>query len=151
MFAMSLAALGGVMIMVSKYISNAASRKLGLLPGSILNFLVGAITAFLLALFLKGSLVSLKSLWGVPLYFYLAGIFGLLAMLISNATLHRIPVMHTASLVISAQMLTALMIDYLFFEQFSWIKSIGALLVVLGVMLDQKILQNETKRNAMRQ
>lgn len=149
MLAMGLAILSGVMIMTSKTINNAASRKLGLLPGSILNFLVGALTALLLTLFFKGSFTSFEALLEVPWYYYLAGLFGLMAMLISNATLHRLPVVHTTSLVISAQMFTALIIDYLFFSEFSLIKSFGALLVVLGVILDQKILQTDAKRNAM--
>lgn len=144
MLAMILAFCGGLMIVTSKSLNNAAAKSLGLLPGSLINFITGSIVAFSLALVFSNKLSGLMNMGNVPWYFFLAGVFGLTAMLVSNFTLHRLPVLHSTTLIVAAQMLTALVIDFILFGVFSLIKSLAALIVVVALIWDQKIIKETT-------
>ncbi|MCK8061211.1 MULTISPECIES: DMT family transporter [unclassified Fusibacter] len=147
MLAIGLAFLGGLIIVTSKYINHTAAKEMGLLPGSVINYIMGSITALVLALIFVGKLDGLTRLSEIPWYFFLAGVFGLVAMIISNATLSRLPVLHSTTLIVTSQMITALVIDYLIFGQFSWVKSIGAAVVVVALVWDQKILKMARQMN----
>lgn len=141
MLAMILAFCGGLMIVTSKSLNNAAAKSLGLLPGSIINFVTGSVVALILSLIFSDKLAGLMALGNVPWYFMLAGVFGVLAMLVSNFTLHRLPVLHSTTLIVAAQMLTALMIDFAFFGVFSVVKTAAALVVVVALIWDQRIIK----------
>jgi uncharacterized membrane protein YdcZ (DUF606 family) len=141
MIAIILALLGGLIIITSKYINHTAAKEMGLLPGSVINYIMGSLTALLLALIFVGKLDGLTKLTTIPWYFFLAGVFGLIAMILSNMTLSRLPVLHSTTLIVTSQMITALVIDFLIFGQFSLVKSLGAFVVVIALIWDQKILK----------
>lgn len=142
MLAIVLGLIGGLSLLVSKGLNNAAANQLGLLRGSVLNYITGTITALALALTFSG-IPEITRYTSIPGYYYLAGALGLLAMLVSNATLHRLPLIHSTALIITTQLTTALAIDYLIFGIGSWWKVSGAVLVILALVIDGNILKNK--------
>lgn len=141
--AILLGLLSGVVIVFSKYISNAAARHLGLLKGTLINYIVGSLFALLLALVFGGGQLALVKLPQIPWYYYLSGVFGVLAMMISNATLNKLPILHSTSLIITLQMLTALALDYLLFQQFTPLKALGGAVVIVALLLDQRLIKRK--------
>jgi transporter family-2 protein len=141
MLAMLLGFSGGLIIVTSKSLNNAAANRLGLFPGSLINYVTGSITALILVLIFQNGALGFTNFINVPWYFYLSGLFGLLAMILSNATLHRLPVLHSTTMIVASQMITALVIDYSLFQQFSLLKTVGATVVLVALWWDQKILK----------
>lgn len=134
--------LGGLALLLSKAMNNAAATRIGLLQGTLLNYVTGTLVAGLLAMAL-GGFHPLTTYMEIPWYFFLAGLMGLLAMLISNATLHRLPVIHTTALILVTQMSVALALDYWLFGIGSWLKVAGAAVVIAGLLWDQKYIGHQ--------
>lgn len=131
--------LGGLALLTSKAINNAAANQLGLMRGTVLNFLTGTLVAGTLALSL-GGLSSGAVYAQIPWYYFLAGVMGLVAMLLSNATLHKLPVIHSTALILATQMSAALALDYWLFGIGSAMKLLGAGIILGALVWDQALL-----------
>ncbi len=143
MLAVILAFFGGLAIVVSKMLNHNAAKRFGLLPGTLLNYLTGTLMAGILA-FASMKRFDYTVFLDVPPLMYSAGLLGLGAMLISNLTLNRLPVVHSTSIIVVTQMSVALLLDYWLFGIGSLIRIVGAMLVVIALILDQYIIQYKT-------
>lgn len=131
--------VGGLALLTSKGINNAAANQLGLMRGTVLNYLTGTLVAGALALTFGG--LSSWAVYGqIPWYYFLAGIMGLVAMLLSNATLHKLPVIHSTALILATQMSAALALDYWLFGMGSAMKLLGAGIILVALVWDQALL-----------
>jgi len=147
--AIILSIVGGLIVIATKSLNNAATKKLNFFPGSTVNYLTGTFFSLLFLLLLRQRIEIFDKIAEIPPYYFLGGLLGLLAMLASNYTLHRLPVMHSTTLIIALQMLTALYIDLFMFNKYSYLRTIGALIVVLALVWDQRIILEIKKKEAL--
>ena len=105
--------IGGLAVGIQGPISGAISQKLGPVSASLIIHIGGLIASAVLLFILGGEKIG--DWQSLPKPYLLAGIFGLILYLTLSVTLPRIGVANTVTLLIAAQLGTALLID-----QFGW-------------------------------
>ncbi|HLV09706.1 MAG TPA: DMT family transporter [Halanaerobiales bacterium] len=134
-----LAALAGLSMAVQGSLNSVLGKKLGIIEASFIVHLIAAAILFIFLLFNLGKGNSASFFKG-PWYLYLGG---LLAVIISYTVIISIPELGVAvatTAIISAQVLTAAVIDHfgwLGLEkiQFTWLKVLGIIFLAAGVRL----------------
>ncbi|MDI1476293.1 DMT family transporter [Polyangium sp. y55x31] len=104
-----LALLNGVVVGTTRAINGQLSTVLGPFKASFWNHIVGFVFLTLM-LFVLGGWKSGAS--GAPLYAYLGGFFGAFYVAMYSYVLPRLGGMKVALLVISGQMISAVLMDY---------------------------------------
>lgn len=138
-------------MIATKYLNNAATKKMSFFPGSTVNYLTGTFFSLIFLLLLRQKIEVFDKIAEIPPHYFLGGLLGLIAMLASNFTLHRLPVMHSTTLIIALQMMTALYIDLFMFNKYSYLRTIGALVVVMALIWDQKIIAEIKKKEKIKE
>lgn len=138
-----LAFTGGCIAVFSKMINLKLVERLGLLNGTLVNYIVATFVS-ILAIFLSKNyhLLNLNVLNGIPLWVYLGGVFGLMALLLNIITLPTLPVIYSTILILIGQLGAGLVIDILFKGKFSTLKLVGITLVILGIGIDKMITKH---------
>ncbi len=129
----------GVGISVQSTFNASLAKAVGLWPTTLIVHLLGTITLMLPLWFFRHQ--AQWSGWNqVPWYAYLGGVFG--AFIISGIAylLGRMEVAAGISIILAAQMITALLIDHFGLfgvsqQSVDWIKIVGVLLLMAGVRL----------------
>ena len=128
--------LAGALTMTQMILNSTFASYKGAIFASRQNFLSGLV-AGLLFYFLftpKATLGGFAKLPKVPILLMVSG--GLLAVFVVVSTSYvivKIPAVYSALLLSSAQILTSLLIDTVFFDSFSKTLLIGALLMLVGM------------------
>lgn len=137
-----LALISGFISVISKMINFKLSEKIGLLNGTLVNYVVGSVISILVVAVIKSNnLFNLKLLSLVPSWIYLGGIFGLAALVLTIISLPKIPVTYSTILILIGQLATGFVIDIIISGNFSYIKFLGVLLVTLGICIDKYYMQ----------
>ncbi|GAA0473037.1 DMT family transporter [Streptomyces stramineus] len=129
-----LALLNGAVIGISRAVNGRLSATVGPFRSSLWNHAVGFA-------FLTVALVVLGQ-WefgaSPPWAAYLGGFFGALFVAVNSYVFPRVGAMHAALLVISGQMISAVLIDWhTEGEAPSGLRCLGAAVVLLGIYLSQ--------------
>ncbi len=130
--------IGGLAVGIQGPMSGAISQKLGPVAASFIIHLGGAVASGLLLILLAGQ--NLKAWQDQPFPYFFAGIFGLILYLTLNYTLPRIGAGNSITLLVAAELITALIID-----QFGWfgvpaqptsgLRLIGGVLLIVAASL----------------
>ncbi len=128
-----MAFLNGLLNTVNRMINVRAGKTFGTLNGSLINYFEATVISLgLIFLIGKGNELSPSHLSEVPLWVYLGSIAGLIAQLLqivgtlkTNATVSTI-------LCLVGNLGTAVILDYFFFDIFSWWKILGIALILAG-------------------
>ncbi|MBC2582315.1 DMT family transporter [Clostridium sp. DJ247] len=130
--------ISGCVSIISKLVNFKLTKKIGLLNGTLVNYIVASLIS-LIAILALGSynFIGLKIPNTVPLWIYSGGIFGLISLLLGIIVLPRIPLVYSTILIILGQLGTSFIIDVLINKKFSTVKLIGVILVLLGVIIDK--------------
>ena len=80
----------------------------------------------------KGAELSPAHMASVPLWVYLGGVAGLLAMVLIITGTPRTNVFISTILTLAGNLGMSLVLDYLFYEMFSWKRVVGVCLVLTG-------------------
>ncbi|MFE0581325.1 DMT family transporter [Streptomyces sp. NPDC058874] len=139
-----LALLNGAFIVASRAINGRLSTVIGPFRASLWNHLVGF-------LFLTTVLVLLSQ-WEFgakpPLVAYIGGVVGALFVVVSSYVFPRLGAMNAALLVISGQMITAVLIDWQSKSVTPGpLRWLGVVLVLLGVYLSRVAQTSREARN----
>lgn len=129
----------GCATVVSKMINYRAAKVLGTWNGSLVNYVVASILALVLLLFSPYLWSDLQACIKVPVYLYAGGTFGVIAFVLSIIALDQMKVFQSTILLLAGQLLAGILFDVIVFQNFTWIKCAGILLVTAGIFWDKKV------------
>lgn len=140
-----LAFITGCMVILSLVINSKLAIKIGVLQGTLINYLVGLTFSILVFLFnYKYVEISLKYLSNIPIWVYFGGAIGVMIVSINNIVIPKIPTIYSTLLIFTGQIFTGITIDFILGDSISKGKIIGGLLISLGMMynfyIDKKYL-----------
>ncbi len=136
---LSMAALAGLMMALQGSLNSVLGKKIGLLEATFIVHVTASIILIILLLFNLGK--GDFTLWRqVPWYLYLGGFFGVIITYGVVISIPRLGVAVATTAIITAQVLTAEIIDnFGFFGleriPFTWLKFLGVILLAGGVRL----------------
>lgn len=141
-----LAVLGGVLTTLSMVVSSTIGKKIGLIQSTIIHYIGGLIGGVFILIGLGSKIApSIAEMSRMPFYIFLGGIMGVIVVYTSNIVIPKIPVVYSTLLMFSGQMLCAIIIDAIVMGDFSWIKLLGAIIVVLGILYNSRVDAKESK------
>lgn len=140
LFFLLLAGIAGSLMAVQGSLNSLLGESIGLLYMSFAIHLLAVITAGLLILFFPPPSDLIKKITATPPYAWLGGPLGLAIVFGVAMSIPRLGVGVATTGIIFFQLLTAYLIDHfgLFGQEhspFTWIKSVGILLMVTGSYL----------------
>lgn len=135
-----LAVLGGVLTTLSMVVSSTIGKKIGLIQSTIIHYIGGLIGGVFILIGLGSKVApSITEMSRMPFYIFLGGIIGVIVVYTSNIVIPKIPVVYSTLLMFSGQMLCAIIIDTIVMGDFSWVKLLGAIIVVLGILYNSRV------------
>ena len=124
----------GFLNTINRMTNVKAKQCLGTTNGTLINYIEATIIAFVLV-FLTGNGAELN--WAhvkeVPIVFYLGAICGLVAMIFIVIGTPKTGAMLSSVLMLIGQLSTSIILDYVFFNEFSMIRVVGIFLIILGI------------------
>lgn len=141
-----LAVLGGVLTTLSMVVSSTLGKKIGLIQSTIIHYIGGLIGGVFILIGLGSKIApSIVEMSNMPFYIFLGGVIGVMVVYTSNVVIPKIPVVYSTLLMFSGQMLCAIIIDAIVMKDFSILKLIGAIIVVLGILYNSRVDAKENK------
>ena len=141
-----LAILGGVLTTLSMIVSSTLGKKIGLIQSTIIHYIGGLIGGVFILIGLGSKIApSIAEMSNMPFYIFLGGVIGVMVVYTSNVVIPKIPVVYSTLLMFSGQMLCAIIIDAIVMKDFSILKLIGAIIVVLGILYNSRVDAKENK------
>ncbi|WP_195244517.1 DMT family transporter [Clostridium celatum] len=141
-----LAVLGGVLTTLSMVVSSTLGKKIGLIQSTIIHYIGGLIGGVFILIGLGSKIApSIVEMSNMPFYIFLGGVIGVMVVYTSNIVIPKIPVVYSTLLMFSGQMLCAIIIDAIVMKDFSILKLIGAIIVVLGILYNSRVDAKENK------
>lgn len=143
MMAMIFSMLAGVTIVVSRSINGYLAQKIGAYQSTFYNYLTGLI-ASLIALMIVGmpAVIYYDQIVATPTML-LGGVIGVFNILILNIVVPKIAPIKLTMITFVAQLLSGIVVDYLFFDMFTLSKLAGCVIVIIGLMVYQISEKNE--------
>ncbi|MGO0060415.1 DMT family transporter [Brevibacillus fluminis] len=138
-----LALIIGVLIIFSMIINSHLARRIGVLQGTWINYLVG-LAGSAVMLFAAGDGLAFAGIpWGsIPFWAYLGGAVGVLIVALSNIVIPTIPAIYSTLLMFVGQLFASMLIDYAVGHPITAGKIVGGLLILSGMLynfvIDQK-------------
>lgn len=133
-----LALISGIISVISKMLNYKTTEKIGLLNGTLVNYVVGSLFSLLAIIVLgKFNIINPTLISSIPFWLYLGGIFGLLSLVLTIFSLSKVSVVYSTVLILIGQLGTGLVIDGLNSGKFSFLKLLGVALIILGIALDK--------------
>lgn len=139
-----LALINGLFIGLSRSLNGQLSQDKGPFKASFYNHIVGFLLLSLIILTLGIEIKSLSSAWDNNSgYLYLGGLIGALYVALNSYVLNQMGAMKAALLVISGQMMTGVLLDFVLNPITSGllpylIQILGVIFIILGIALSQK-------------
>lgn len=139
MIAIVFALLSGATIVISRSINGYLTKQVGVYQSTFYNYFVGLITSILLLLIMRllGT-HDLPFLAGFHYPYMLIGsVIGVFNIIILNIVIYKVPPIKLTILTFIAQIVTGLILDYLFYQIFSITKLLGCIIVIIGLIIYQ--------------
>ncbi len=135
-FVVTVAFLNGALNIINKMVNVRAKQVLGMANGTLINYLEGTVLALALAL-LAGDrhLAQPGYLGSIPFLYYLGGVFGLVAMVLTIRGMEKVPVAVSAVVGYACIRLIRLVADkgkFGAFAYYCW--AAGAVTIALSVV-----------------
>lgn len=111
-FVITVAFLNGALNIINKMVNIRAKQALGMANGTLINYLEGTALALALALLMGDrNLADPAYLGAIPLPYYLGGVFGLAAMVLTIRGMEKVPVAVSAVVILCGQLLAGFLMD----------------------------------------
>lgn len=140
---MLLALLLGCASVTSNMINFRATKALGTWNGTLVNYVVASILAFILLNITNHFHVDWNAFVKAPPYLYLGGVFGVIALVILMVSLNKMKVFQCTTLILVGQLTVGILFDIIVYKNFTLLKAVGILLVASGIILDKKLTVKE--------
>ena len=131
---LAIAFLSGVTIVLSRVINYVLADKIGIFQGTFFNYALGLLGSTAL-LFFRGEsyrlleISSYKGTW----WAYTGGLVGVGVIALSSYLSSKISAFYLTLFLFVGQLFTGMLLDYLVSDDFSIIKLLGGMLVVIGL------------------
>ena len=145
MFYLFLAIIGGFLTILNMVINAGLAKRIGVFPGTFINYMVG-LTMILILVLIIGPSLDTTSSSNIPFYAFLGGALGVMVVASSNIIIPKIPAIYTVLLNFIGQIFAGIIIDYIRFGSISKGKIIGGILIVLGILYNTSIDKKELAR-----
>ncbi len=133
MFYYIVAFLHGFFNSVNKMMNVKAGQVFGTANGALINYIEATILSVVLVFVTgNGAELSLGHIASVPLWVYLGGVAGLIAMVLIIIGTLRSSALLAAILTLVGNLGAALVLDWVFYGMFSWLKVLGIFMVLCG-------------------
>lgn len=111
-FAVLIAFLNGGLNIVNKLVNVRAKEALGMVNGTLVNYLEGTLLALAFSILLgERHLVEHSYLAQIPWFYYLGGFFGLAAMILTIRGMEKASVAVSAIVILAGQLLAGFLMD----------------------------------------
>ena len=141
------AILNGFLNTINKMVNVKAGEVLGTTTGALVNYIEASILSFCLIFAVgRGGELSLSHILSVPPLFYLGSICGLLAMLLLILGTARSGAMLSTVLILVGQLSASVVLDYVFFEEFSLLKIAGIFCILMGIAWKERMKESERRQ-----
>lgn len=135
-----LAVLCGCITIISMIVNSHLAKKIGVLQGTLINYIVGLLSTILLMIIVKSNInLPFSSLNRIPLWAFFGGLLGVLVVASSNIILPKIPTIYTTLLIFIGQLFTGVLIDYFSVGFVSKGKIFGGILILLGLLYNSNV------------
>jgi len=149
MFYVIISVLAGATIVTARTLNSILASKIGVYQSTFWNYVVGLIFSLIFLLASKEFLhVSEIEYAKIPIWAYTGGLIGVIVVILSNYIVMKISAFYLTLLLFVGQLLVAVIIDYVYLGQMSAGKTLGGILVFIGLaynlMLDRKTDHEKT-------
>ncbi|MEG2750507.1 MAG: DMT family transporter [Anaerorhabdus sp.] len=127
----------GILVVLNRTINARLAEKIGALPSSFVNHLVGLPITIIIAFFVFYNTPSLMSVQlSLEPFIYLGGIFGVTVVYLSNITVYKLSAFKLTIFTFVAQLFTGIALDMLMGLNISDASFNGGILISLGVLIN---------------
>ncbi|MDQ0859312.1 DMT family transporter [Bacillus sp. V2I10] len=141
--------LAGVSIVIARIINSNLADKIGLLEGTLINFVTGLILSLVFLLFSSEAVsFSALDLSEVPSWAYLGGAAGVIVIFLSSYLTPKVSAFYLTLFIFIGQLFTGIVIDYFALGELSQGKILGGLLVLFGLVFNLRIDRKEEMGSA---
>ena len=133
-----LALLTGVMLSATGVTNTALARRVGVFPGTLVNYLTGLATSLIC--------VAVAGAWRVPsaaglppwlaVFLLTGGFFGVMIISATSASMARVPAVYVTVLMFIGQVLMGVVLDGLGGKPVTWGKIAGCALIGAGLLVN---------------
>ncbi|AEB76760.1 DMT family transporter [Clostridium botulinum] len=132
--------ISGSIIIISMTLNARLADHIGLLEGTLINFISGFIPALIYLLINYNNFNISKGMFlNVPFWMYLGGAVGVLVVCVSNFVMPKIPTIYTTLLIFMGQLFVGTIVDYFTNMMISKGKLIGGALIIAGLFYNFKV------------
>lgn len=145
---LTLAIISGFVSIFSKMFNYKITEELGLLCGTIVNYITASLISVILIVF-SGStnLINMKLLSGVPKLYFIGGVFGVIALVITNIIIPKLPVAYSTIIILTGQLGAGMVIDSIMSGKFQISKALGIMFVIAGIAIDKAVVKREEDKS----
>lgn len=141
-----IALVTGGLIIISMIINANLSKRVGVIQGTAVNYIIGLIFSIILFTISRDwVLLSRINIIELPKLYLLGGLLGVLVIMNNNVIVPKIPAAYTTILIFTGQLVAGILIDYVKLGVFTKGKVIGGILVISGLLID--VIMNKRKCN----
>lgn len=124
----------GITVVAGRQLNSTLSEKIGTLPGTLINYIVGLGVSILFLLFSKETFsITFLGMKAIPLWAYFGGLAGVVIIILSNYITPKISAIYLTLLIFIGQLFLGIIIDYFAIHDMSIGKLIGGLFVFIGL------------------
>lgn len=147
LYAILLSVAAGVSSVLSRSVNAVLANEIGALQGSLINHIAG-LPVCVVVLFLLGrnELTAEFAFHGSTPWIYIGGAFGVIAVLLYNIVVPKVPAFYVTLLAFIGQVFAGLVIDVMMNNGYSKRTMIGGVLVSVGVGINMILEQIACKR-----
>ena len=113
------------------------------IDGAFVNSFGGSLGGLLLFIALSGFHPNFSAYLTVPAYYYTAGVFGLICLLLNIFAYKKLDTFYATIFMLIGQIGTGILIDLLFFHSLSFSKGVGIVLIILGIVIDKVVTRSK--------
>ncbi|MEF9952560.1 MAG: DMT family transporter [Clostridium sp.] len=139
-FWIGIAILSGMVNIINRMINLEAKKRLGLCSGTLLNYTEATIISLVLVIvFYKAPGLSVEYIKQIPPIYFIGGVLGLISMILMMIGMSHVKVVYATVIALIGQLGAGFIVDSIVEGSFDYVKVIGILFIVLGVLYDKKI------------
>ena len=137
-FAVGMALLSGISIVLSRTINARLSEKTSALGGALVNHLIGLPITILAAVIVNfmGVMQTAPAEGDFRVWIYLGGAFGVVSVMLFNITVPKVSALALTSLVFVGQIITGVFLDVVMLGSYSKTSLAGGIMIALGILVN---------------
>lgn len=149
LLAVVLSFIAGVSIVASRTCNARLADRIGILPGSLVNHLVGLPVCVVLFLFLDNQDLSRLFAFSSAPWIYLGGVLGVATVLLFNLLVPKIAALPLTILSFVGQIFTGMVFDIIVLHTYDPTTFWGGLLITLGIGVNMFLASRSPQNNSL--